>query len=67
MDHELLRYYIAIGGHELSEIQVGLGLSRSALFRKLSGVTEFKRNEIKYLIDKLNLTEDTVIKIFFLD
>lgn len=67
MNPELLRYHIAVGGHELSDIQEGLELSRSAFFRKLTGVTEFKRNEIKFIIEKLNLSEENVTKIFFLD
>lgn len=42
-----------------------LGISRSAIQRKLSGETEFDRTEMKKLISVLQLSKDEVMSIFF--
>lgn len=42
-----------------------LGLSKSALHRKMSGETEFKRPEINEMIKIFGLDEKEVMSIFF--
>ena len=44
-----------------------LGISLSALQRKLRGTTEFSRGEIKMLISYLGMSNDEVMAIFFDD
>lgn len=42
-----------------------LGISRSAVQRKLSGKSEFSQGEIKVLADILELSECEIMNIFF--
>ena len=47
------------------DIAESLGISRSAIQRKLAGETEFDRTEMKKLISVLQLSKDEVMSIFF--
>lgn len=49
------------------DIAKALGISRSAIQRKLAGETEFNRIEIKQLIKILLLSKEEVMTIFFKD
>lgn len=44
-----------------------LGISLSALQRKLKGTTQFSREELKILISYLEMSKDEVMFIFFND
>lgn len=47
------------------DIAFELGISRSAIQRKLSGEVQFTQGELKVLISILGLTDDEVMSIFF--
>lgn len=47
------------------DLEIALGLSKSAVHRKLKGESEFDREEIKQLISLLHLTCAEVMLIFF--
>ena len=49
------------------ELAFELGISRSAMQRKLAGKTQFSQGELKVLISILNLSEAEVLFIFFDD
>ncbi len=49
------------------DIAFELGISRSAIQRKLSGEVQFTQGELKVLISILGLSEDEVMSIFFED
>lgn len=49
----------------VKDLKVVLGISNSALQRKLSGKTEFSRCEVKKIIDYLELQNDEAMFIFF--
>lgn len=42
-----------------------LGISRYSLYKKLSGESEFKVNEMRRFIELTRMTQDEVQKIFF--
>lgn len=42
-----------------------LGISNSAVQRKLAGQTEFSQGELKVLINVLQLSENEILRIFF--
>lgn len=42
-----------------------LGISRSAIQRKLSGGVQFSQGELKVIIDVLSLSQNEVMTIFF--
>lgn len=42
-----------------------LGISRSAIQRKLSGEVQFSQGELKILIQILSLSDEEVMSIFF--
>ena len=47
------------------DLSFELGISRSAILRKLSGTVQFSQGELKILIKVLNLSKDEVMTIFF--
>lgn len=63
MDRYRLEYEIKSNGLTEEEFCKKVGISRSALFRKKSGKTEFTLGEIKKIMDVLNL--ETANDIFF--
>ena len=49
------------------ELAFELGISRSAMQRKLSGKTQFSQSELKVLISILQLSKAEILYIFFDD
>ena len=67
MDVNKLKYFIADRGESLSTYEQALGISRTALYRKMRGQTEFTRDEIEKTIRFLRLNEADTISVFFND
>lgn len=51
MDVAKLRYYISIREETIGSYSEALGISKTALYRKMNKKTEFTRNEIQKTID----------------
>lgn len=49
------------------DLQIAMGISRSAFYRKMTNDVEFSREEIKKIIKFLDLTDKQVMNIFFDD
>lgn len=60
-----LKFEISKKRYGMSEFAELLGLSRSTLFRKINGITEFKLAEIQQIKKLLNLSDQRTIEIFF--
>ena len=65
MDTNKLRYFVADRGKTLSALGRALEISKTALYRKMSGKTEFTREEIERIIHFLDLSERDTMDIFF--
>ena len=65
MDINLLKSQIAIKGKTIKEIASRLEISKSALYRKMYGKSEFTRAEIFILIKFLEITNEKAMEIFF--
>ena len=65
MNTVLLRCQLMIKGKSLSSLSNYLCISKSALYRKLNGKSEFTRKEISKIKDYLNLPNEIIIAIFF--
>lgn len=65
MNTELLMDEIKKANISLKSLYVMLKISRSSLYRKLSGKTEFTRSEVEQLSKKLNLSKEKIYDIFF--
>lgn len=65
MDTNKLKYFLAARGETLSSYEQALGVSKTALYRKMKGKTEFTREEIEKTIRFLHLTEADTMSIFF--
>lgn len=64
MDMILLKQKIKNRGYKLGEFACLLSISRSALYRKMNGYTEFKLAEIQLAKELLKLTDEETINIF---
>lgn len=62
---ELLKKIIKSQGKTLNRTAEELGISRSALFRKLRGSTQFTYPELIKLRDYLSLSKQSFYEIFF--
>ena len=67
MNRAELRAAIARKGISKTALAEALGISRTALGQKLTGVREFKESEIKALVKVLGLSAGDVDTLFFLD
>lgn len=67
MNANKLRYYIADRGRTLNDFKEALGISKTALYRKMNGKSEFKREEIQKAIFWLRLSNEETMAIFFND
>ena len=61
----LLKYEIMENGYTLQDFSSKVGIKRTALYRKLRGITEFNCSEISNIISTLNLSPEKTIAIFF--
>lgn len=60
-----LKAQMALCGVTSKELAKALNISKSAMYRKLKGVTSFKQKEISILIDYLEISDP--MAIFFAD
>lgn len=63
MDDALLEYHMKKQGVTIADLCQELGISRSALYRKRTGKSEFTQGEIQKIVDVLNL--NSPVPIFF--
>ena len=63
MDKARLEYEMRKKGISTIELACKLGISRSALYRKMNGITEFTLSEIQTIVDFLKL--ESPVGIFF--
>ena len=65
MNTSLLKAQIVLKGKTLDEVAKALKISRSALYRKLNGKSDFTRKEMCRIVDYLGIELDRAIEIFF--
>lgn len=65
MNINLLKAQIALKGKKISDITDLLKISKSAIYRKLNGKSDFTRKEILMLINFLDISTEKAMKIFF--
>lgn len=65
MNGNLLKSVIVKNGDTQSALAEAMGIPTSALCQRISGKVEFRRNEIKFIKERYNLTSDEVDQIFF--
>lgn len=65
MNSYLLKSKIALRGKNIKDIAIQLGISKSAMYRKMYGKSEFTRLEISLLIEILEIDVQTAMEIFF--
>ena len=65
MNVKLLKSQIVLNQYTLVQVAAYLEISRSALYRKILGESEFTRKEVLKLKCLLKLSDHEVIKIFF--
>ena len=64
---ELLKQKIDESGYRVDFIFSKLGVSKQTWHNKLNGVYQFKQSEIVVLSKLLNLTQEDIGNIFFVD
>lgn len=63
MNSALLEYEMKIKGINKEELAAKLGMSRSALYRKMNGTSEFTLTEVQRIVEILEL--ESPVPIFF--
>lgn len=65
MNINMLKAQIALKGKKICDVAELLEISKSAIYRKLSGKSDFTRKEILLLIKFLDINTDVAMEIFF--
>lgn len=65
MNTNALKAKVIEKGHTLKWLSEQTGIKKTALYRKLAGITEFTRKEIEAIADALELKESEICYIFF--
>lgn len=65
MNINLLKSQIALRGKKITDIAKVLSISKSAIYRKLNGCSDFTRQEIAKIMEYLDINTDLAMKIFF--
>lgn len=65
MNKEYLRYLCSTHGKTFEDLAKSLGINLSTFYRKLSGESDFTRNEIQIVRSELGLSIEDVDRIFF--
>lgn len=64
MNLNLLKGKIVENGYTLSSLREELGISSTAITRKMQGKSEFKLSEVNKIKTLLNISNEETIKIF---
>ena len=67
MNRQKLKARIVLTGKKISDVLEDLNISKTAWYRKLSGISVFTLDEIKRIAIYLQLDEEEIIAIFFDD
>lgn len=65
MNLNLLKSQMALKGKKVADIAAHLGISKSAMYRKLNGKSDFTRKEICELMSFLKIDTQIAMEIFF--
>ena len=65
MNSNLLRAVIAKNGDTQAKLAEAMGMPVSALSVRINGKVEFRRNEIRFIKQRYNLSSDEINEIFF--
>ncbi len=65
MKSKILKSILALKEIKLTELSKEIGISYSALYRKLRGTSAFNAIEIKKISEILGLSDNEIINIFF--
>ena len=65
MDTNMLRSVLVRNGDNVAALADKMGLSQTALYRRINGETDFDYKEIKAIKDIYNLSPDEIDAIFF--
>lgn len=65
MKEQVLKSELVLKHKNLKDLAVDIGISATALYRKVSGVSDFSASEIKKISSVLSLSNEKIIDIFF--
>ena len=65
MNIRALMAELAYNDCSVAKLANTLGISKTSVYRKLSGQTEFTRSEIAAMKSSLNITGEKILNIFF--
>lgn len=65
MNVNMLKAQMALKGKRVIDVAKVLNISKSAMYRKLNGKSDFTRKEICDLIDYLQINTEKAMEIFF--
>ena len=59
------KYTVLKNGFTLGDVANWLGINQTTLYRKMHGISDFTRNEIYIIRNKLHLSNEETFDIFF--
>lgn len=64
-DRKLFKYFVERANESPSSVAKHLGVNEATLYRKMSGASDFTREEIQNLKIFLHLTDQEALQVFF--
>lgn len=61
----LLKYHMAQRNFKANELSKAIGVAECTFYRKMNGDSDFTRNEIYTIKEKLELSKNEIFEIFF--
>lgn len=67
MNIAALKAQMVLKSQRMCDLSKAIGISKSALYRRMRGTASFNREEIQKIIEVLSLSDETAMRIFFAD
>lgn len=67
MNTAALKAQMVLKSQKMGDLSKAIGISKSALYRRMCGKANFNRDEIQKIIRALDLSDETAMSIFFAD
>lgn len=64
MNVNLLKSKMALKGDTQFDLGKALGITKASMSVKMTGKNPFKLNEVKFIADRYELTNDEIVEIF---
>lgn len=60
-----LKWKLEDKGYTYDSLTAKIGICKTSIYQKINGISDFRQEEIKKMVNLLNLNDKEIIEIFF--